>query len=193
MTWKATVVGLLLAVGGFGLSGCAAPDALKEVVCASDEIRPGDTLTISLVDIPEPVTDKEYPVRVDGTITLPLNVTVKAAGMKFAELESEIRKSYVPRLYTRLTAIVRPGIRYYTVGGEVKQPNRQIYVGQTTALRAIISCGDFTEFANRRKVEIIRADGSREIFDANRARKDPSKFDRAICPGDAIYVPRSSL
>lgn len=75
----------------------------------------------------------------------------------------------------------------------MKSAARQIYVGSTTVLRAITSCGDFTEFANRRKVEIIRANGQREVMDCNKARKDPSKYDRPICPGDAIFVPRSAL
>jgi protein involved in polysaccharide export with SLBB domain len=85
---------------------------------------------------------------------------------------------------------VKPGERFYTVGGEVVAKSRQLYVGQTTVLRAIVSCGDFTEFANKRKVEIIRADGTREVMDCVKARKNP-KFDRPVCPGDAIFVPRS--
>ena len=90
-----------------------------------------------------------------------------------------------------MTVVVKPGLRFYSVGGEVKQPGRQQYAGQITVLRAIVTCGDFTEFANRRKVEIIRASGQREVMDCNKARKDPMKFDRPICPGDAIFVPRS--
>jgi protein involved in polysaccharide export with SLBB domain len=85
---------------------------------------------------------------------------------------------------------VKPDQRFYSVGGEVYQKGRQLYIGKTTVLRAIASCGDFTEFANRRKVEITRADGRREIMDCKAALRDP-RLDRPICPGDHINVPRS--
>jgi polysaccharide export outer membrane protein len=160
-------------------------------VCRADDIRPGDTLNISLLDILEPIKDQEFVVRTDGTINMLHLGTVTAAGRTFGQFEHDLQNAYVQRkIFRQVTVVVKPGIRFYSVGGEVKQPGRMQYSGEITVVRAIISCGDFTEYANRRSVEILRANGDRELVNCNEARKNP-KYDRPICPGDAVFVPRS--
>ena len=148
---------------------------------------------ISILDVPPPeqVVDKEFVVRTDGKINVPYLQSVQAAGKTLGQFERELQTNYIARnIFKQPTVVVKAGLRFYSVGGEVKGPDRKAYSGDTTVLRAIISCGDFTEFANRRKVEVIRSNGEREIVDCVRARKDP-KYDRPICPGDAVFVPRS--
>ena len=177
-------------------SGCALfgnPDGLpKQVACVDDEIRIGDELTISLLVSSDAPIDKQFIVRADGTVNLQHLDPIVAAGKKFGQFEKEVEAAYInKKIYSKLTVLVKPGDRFYTVGGEVFQKGRLIYVGQTTVLRAIVSAGDFTEFANRRKVQIIRASGETEIMDCVRARKNPKQLDRPLCPGDAIFVPRS--
>jgi protein involved in polysaccharide export with SLBB domain len=114
-----------------------------------------------------------------------------ATNKKFNVFEKEIQNEYLKgKFYKQIKVVVKPGDRFYTVGGEVNAKGRQIYVGQTTVLRAIVSCGDFTEFANRKRVEILRADGTREVIDCVKARRD-QRYDRPVCPGDAIFVPQS--
>ena len=165
-------------------------DLPPQYSCVDDVIRLGDTLTINLLDIPEPKTDT-YLVGSDGTINLSLLGSIVATNKKFGVFEKEIQKEYLDRkFYRQVKVVVKPGDRFYTVGGEVNAKGRQMYVGQTTVLRAIVSCGDFTEFANRRSVEILRADGTREVMNCVKARKD-QRYDRPICPGDAVFVPRS--
>jgi polysaccharide export outer membrane protein len=179
-----------LAITWFGCDTIKPP---KPYVCAADDVRTGDSLVISILDIPEPILDKELTVRTDGTINVPYLQSFKAAGMTFGELERKLQQAYIDKkIFNRVTLLVKPGFRFFSVGGEVKAPDRKPYVGETTVLRAIVSCGDFTEFANRKKVEIIRANGDHEIEDCVKARKD-SRFDRPVCPGDAIFVPRSAL
>jgi polysaccharide biosynthesis/export protein len=192
MNWKGFVTGLGVLGIAFGWIGCATPENTSPVICQSDVIRAGDTVTVSFLDIPqaEPEKEKEFQIRGDGTINMPQIGPVKAVGKKFGELEAELQKVYVPRFYNRLTLIIKPKERFYSVGGQVKQPGRQVYLGETTVIRAIISAGDFNEFANPKKVEIVRATGEREIVNCNKAREHP-KLDRPICPGDSIYVPRS--
>jgi protein involved in polysaccharide export with SLBB domain len=194
MIWKGWISTLGLLVLAITWSGCVAPGGQTLYVCADDDIRVGDMLVISLLDIGEtPMIDKAFVVRGDGTVNLPLmNGPIKAAGKKFGQFERDVQTTYITNnIYKRVTVVVKPGDRFYSVGGEVKSPGRQIYAGQTTVLRAIVTCGDFTEFANRRKVEIIRSSGDREIMDCKKAREDPKKKDRPLCPGDAIFVPRS--
>jgi protein involved in polysaccharide export with SLBB domain len=171
-------------------SGCISDPPPDHHPCVDDVIRLGDTLTISLLDIPEPKSDS-YLVGSDGTVNLSLLGSIVATNKKFGVFEKEIQKEYLDRkFYKQLKVVVKPGDRFYTVGGEVNAKGRQIYVGQTTVLRAIVSCGDFTEFASRRSVEILRADGTREVMNCVKARQD-QRYDRPICPGDAVFVPRS--
>ena len=73
------------------------------------------------------------------------------------------------------------------MGGEVRQPSRQPYVGRITVTQAIQSAGDFTDFANQRKVRVIRANNKVQIVDCEAALEDPTK-DALIYPGDRIVV-----
>jgi polysaccharide biosynthesis/export protein len=191
MTWKSWIplLGLLvLAVTG---PGCKTAGPQESYVCTDDEIRIGDTLKISILDIPDPQPEKDFVVRSDGTVNLQLLGSLKAEGKKFGVFEREVQSAYISnKFFKHVTVVVKPGERFYSVAGEVKGASRQVYVGQTTVLRAIATCGDFTEYANRKKVEITRANGKREVIDCNKARKD-SRYDRPICPGDYIFVPRS--
>jgi protein involved in polysaccharide export with SLBB domain len=190
MIFKGWIPALGLLVLASMWSGCVTDQLPSQYSCVDDVIRLGDTLTISLLDVPEPKTDT-YLVGSDGTINLSLLGSIVATNKKFGVFEKEIQDQYLAKkFYKQIKVVVKPGDRFYTVGGEVGGKGRQIYVGQTTVLRAIVSCGDFTEFANRRKVEILRADGTREIIDCVKARKD-QRYDRPICPGDAIFVPQS--
>ncbi len=173
-------------------TGCETPtNSNKVYICTADEIRNGDTLRISLLDIPGELHDKEFTVRSDGTVNLPYVNSIKASGKKFGDFEREVQKTYLEKkIFGQITVIVKAGDRFYSVGGEVKAAGRQLYTGDTTVLRAIVTCGDFNEYANRSKVEIIRANGEREVMNCNKARQNPA-LDRPICPGDAIFVPKS--
>lgn len=195
MNWKGLITGVSLIAVALGWSGCKTGDVQqKPVICQSDVIRAGETIRISFHDAPpgDPITatDKDTPVRVDGSINVPLIGSVTAAGKTYSGLERELYTNYVPRYYQRLTIVIKPGERFYTVAGEVNNQSRQFYLGETTLLRVISSAGGFTEYANRRKVMIQRASGETEIVDCRKAIGNP-KYDRPICPGDHIVVPRS--
>ena len=85
-----------------------------------------------------PLPPFEEKIKEDGTITLLLNQTFKAAGKTRGELEKEIRERYVPRLLQYMTVTVKQQDRWYYVDGEVKSPNRQIYNSRITVLKAIL-------------------------------------------------------
>ena len=94
----------------------------------------------------------QEPIKEDGTITMPDIGHVQAAGKTAGELQNEIYNLYVPKLYRHLTVTINPGERVYYVTGEVKAPGRQLYAGQMTVTKAITTAGDFTDFANHKKV-----------------------------------------
>jgi protein involved in polysaccharide export with SLBB domain len=191
MIWNRWISTLALLVLAACWAGCET-DRPHAYVCSDDVIRVGDALRISLLDIgPDALQEKEFVVRTDGSVNLPLIGSLIASNKTFSAFEREIQSAYIDKkFYRQITVVAKPGDRFYYVSGEVKGATRQIYTGPTTVLRAIAACGDFTDFANRKRVEILRANGDREVMDCKRARKNP-KVDRPVCPGDHIIVPRS--
>ena len=115
---------------------------------------------------------------------------VQAAGKTVGELEDAIHDLYVPKFVTHLNVTVKASSdRAFYISGEVKAPGRLLYTGDITVSKAITSAGDFTDFADRTDVILIRTNGDRFALNMNRilAGKDP---DPPIFPGDQIKVGR---
>jgi protein involved in polysaccharide export with SLBB domain len=149
----------------------------------------GDTVIVSLSGLPQEIPMHQEPIKEDGTITMPDIGHVQAAGKTAGELQNEIYNLYVPKLYRHLTVTINPGERVYYVTGEVKAPGRQLYAGQMTVTKAITTAGDFTDFANHKKVWLIRANGQRIKVNCNKAIQD-SSLDPLVYPNDQVQVPR---
>jgi polysaccharide export outer membrane protein len=161
----------------------ASPDAT-----AVARFRVGETVIVNFSGSPIDIPAHEEPIKEDGTITLPLIGAVNASGETAGELQNEIHAAYVPEYYVRLTVTVKSGDRIYYVGGEVKSPAKQLYVGDTTVTKAIQSAGGLTDFANHGKVWLIRAsNGERIRVDYDKALENPAK-DPPVYPDDQINV-----
>ncbi len=190
-----------LLVSALLLSGCASTDD-NSIFPTTNEIgtnqepaqvarfQVGDTVTITLSG--GPVDEAEAPhvesIKDDGSITMPDIGRVQAAGQTAGQLQDAIHDAYVPKYRPHITVTVTSGDRVYYVTGEVKQPGRELYVGETTVTRAITSAGDFTDFANRRSVWLIR--GKHRIkVNCEDILRHPEK-DPIVYPGDQIVVPR---
>lgn len=156
-----------------------------------DALHVGDILTIELTDMPQTVLPREERIKEDGTVTLLEGKTFVAAGKTRGQLEKEIHEWYVPRFYLKMTVSVRQKseTQFYYVRGEVKIPNRQIYISRIRLLQAIASAGDFTDFARKRSVLLTRSDGRKIVVNCIKARKNPD-LNLEILPGDIIDVPR---
>jgi polysaccharide export outer membrane protein len=194
-------LGLVLGLGLLG-AGCetTSSDHIRFSAVEGEEEYPGvatgedaarfakdDLVRITFSDTPVPPEPHEESIKEDGTITLPLIGPVQAAGKTTGELQKTIRDKYVPNYYKRLTVTVSTNRRVYYVSGQVRASGRQEYIGPTTVLKAIASAGDFNDFANRKKVILTRADGTRHTVDCIKAAKD-STFDLPVFPGDKIEV-----
>ena len=203
----AGVLGLVLA--GLFLTGCATEEGggfapLPEATGmpstpgggtapqGAEQIKVGDVMTVSISDIPNPPAPFDVKVREDGSITLLLNQNFVAVGKTVGGLEKEIHDRYVPKYFTQCTIAIRLQNGYYFVNGEVKAANRYPYVGPTTVLKAIASAGDFTDWANKKKVSLTRNDGTKLTVNCIKALVDPS-LDLEVYPGDKIHVPRRLL
>lgn len=173
-------------------SGEDSTDAETPVVARnSDEIRVGDMLNISFRGtVTMAVLDHQERVSENGFIALPQIGEIKAQGKNRVALQKEIQAKYVPKYYKNLTVIIAPDERFFYVYGEVNKPDRHFYAGELTVLGAISAAGDFTDFANHKKVKLLRTDGTVETINCKDALENPSKYDVEVLPGDTINVPR---
>jgi len=158
-------------------------------VVSSAQLRPGDSLSIALLGIPDASTNS---VQIDeqGAIALPYIGAVPAAGISTAELAQRIRQTYIEKkIYTAVDVAVSVTERYVYVGGEVTRPGRIIWTPDLTLAKAIQAAGGFTLYAKESKVSLVR---DRSTYDINvqLAQKDPQQ-DPKLTPGDSIRVPRS--
>lgn len=152
-------------------------------------IKTGDGVVIHLRGIPQEQMIEDV-VDDAGMVTLPFLNEVEASGLTASELERAIRRAYVERgIYKDVTVnVVLPAQSYY-VRGEVRVPGRFPLVSGVTVLQAIATAGGYTEFANPRKVNILRG-GKVRYVDARALEKHPER-DIPLEAGDVIVVPRS--
>jgi protein involved in polysaccharide export with SLBB domain len=154
-------------------------------------LRVGDMIMITFADVPPTMREQQVRIPDSGTITLPYNVRVQATGKTTSQLEKDIRDAYVPKLFVNLTAIVTiDKDRSFIVDGEVRKPGQQPYVGEMNVLRAIGAAGGFTEFANRRKIQLRRPNGQKFILNYNKVIDKP-ELDMPVYPNDHIIVGKS--
>jgi polysaccharide export outer membrane protein len=195
-----TVMGLL---GLFLLSGCSVffagtstSPVTKKITDtgaeAESRLRAGDPLQIRVETNPT-MPPQLFEVTVDdaGDIALSLIGRVKAEGLTTTQLADKIQQSYMPRFYVRCTATVLAPVRYFYIGGEVRNPNRFPWSKDMTLLKAISTASGFTDFANRNKVEIARG-RTKLVCDCEEIRRHPEN-DVPIQPGDSIYIPRTII
>jgi polysaccharide biosynthesis/export protein VpsN len=184
---------LILGVTGCGSPGSGAPREPRPPApegLGADQLFPGNRISIIFYGPASPPPPHQEQIREDGFITPPLlREPVQAAGKTIGQLQKELHDLYVPAFFKALTVTVRNEERYYFVGGEVRLPGQKQYLSEMTGLKAVQAAGDFTDFANRSNVQIIRSDGRTESFNARTALRDPSQ-DPPIYPGDVINVPR---
>lgn len=172
-----------------GESHGAAP-VTNPAVAGLDILRISDPVIVTFAGVANSPGQHSERVLEDGSLTLPFGLKVKAEGKTRSQLQKEIYDLYVPRYYqSQLTVTVQTENRYYWVNGEVRQPNRIVFSGETTVMRAIASAGGFTDFANRKKVVLTRANGEKLIINCDKALSNPA-VDRPVYPGDRIDVVR---
>lgn len=150
-------------------------------------LQVGDQLTVNFFDINPPIAPISDEVKDDGTITLIYNEKFQAAGKSISQLQTMVHDRYVPAYVKYMTVNITPANRFYTVQGEVRSPNRYAYSGHMTVLGAIATAGGFTDYANKRNVQVTRADHRQFRVNCNKALADPD-LDAEIFPGDKIYV-----
>lgn len=194
---RPSLFGLLLVALAM-LAGCettnAARSARNPQVAASAsaaQLRPGDSLTVTLSGIPDSSTN---PVQIDeqGAISLPFVGVIPAAGLNTGELAAALRQAYLDRkFYTSISVAVTVTERYIYIGGEVQRPGRIPWSPDLTLAKAVQSAGGFTLYAKESRVTLTRDRRAYE-FDVVLAQRRPEE-DPLLFPGDSIQVPRSAF
>jgi len=154
----------------------------------SRQLQAGNRIGISLLGIPEERDLKDV-IDDRGTVTLPNIGRIKIAGMTTSEAEEVIENAYVRGgVYRQIEVIVVTQEEEYFVQGEVKREGKYPLMGDATLLQVLATAGGYTEFADPRKVQVIRKDGV-TIYDA-KAIEARRAEDPLIQHGDVVKVPR---
>ncbi len=136
-------------------------------VRASDDpnyaIGPDDELNVSVWK--EPDLSRTVSVRPDGKISLPLLNDIQAAGLSPMQLGTQISeklKKFVadPQVTIIITKINSQ--RVFIVG-EVPRAGTYPLLPNMTVLQALSSAGGFTQFANLKKVHVLRMENGKQI------------------------------
>jgi polysaccharide export outer membrane protein len=167
--------------------------AQGEVVADSSQyvIGPEDSLYIHVWK--EETLSRTVPVRIDGKISLPLIDEIQAAGLTPLQLKENLIKRFKEFVdIPNVSVIVMEANSFKVfVSGYVRSPGVVRLRSETSILQFIPMVGGFTEWANQKKVLIIRKENGKEKrITVNYKRivdgKDPNFI---LKSGDTIIVP----
>jgi polysaccharide export outer membrane protein len=139
----------------------------------------------------EPENSGTFNVRPDGKVSIPLLGEIQAAGMTPEQLSAAISTGLQKvMVHPEVTVgVEKVNSKKYFIQGEVNRPGSYSLVIDTTVLEALVNAGGFREFANTKKIVILR--GSERIkFNYHEVTKG-KKMEQNILvkPGDQIIVP----
>jgi polysaccharide export outer membrane protein len=125
---------------------------------SSYKVGPADVLSIRVWN--EPEFSGPVAVHQDGKITLPLVGDLQAGGDTPIEVEKTITKALTKYVVKPLVTVTVQdvGSKRYYMDGQVGRPGEYPLVVPTTILEAISKAGGLQEFANPKKVYILRGD-----------------------------------
>jgi protein involved in polysaccharide export with SLBB domain len=169
--------------------------AFAAAAFAQATLRVGDPIELKIGGVPneeQQQVNNIYTVDTEGDISLPYINKVKAAGRTPTDLARAIEETYrAGKVYTNpnITILMQPQSRFVNVGGSVRTPMRVPFTEDMTLLAAINASGGFNDFADQKRVRLLR--GSEvKIYDVRQSRRDPSK-DVKLQPGDRVEVPQT--
>lgn len=194
------VVAIILILSAFVQSQGNKNDPSKkppqaDMIAVSDQyvIGPEDVLYVHVWK--EEALSRTVPVRTDGKISLPLVNDVQAAGLtplQLREILTQKFKVFIDNPNVSVVVTEANSMKVY-VSGQVKAPGVYRLRSETTVLQIIPMAGGFTDWANQKKILIIRNEGGREKrFTVNYkkiVKGDDPNSNITLRAGDTIIVP----
>jgi polysaccharide export outer membrane protein len=154
-------------------------------------IGPEDSLQVTVWK--EPTLSGNFPVRPDGMISLVLVGDLPAAGLTPMALSNDITQRLKKYIQDPVVTVAVLGVnsqRIFLVG-EVGRVGPAMLTPGMTPLQAIVSAGGLSQFANSKRIYILRVV-------AGKQQKIPFNYKQALkgensgitlLPGDTIVVP----
>lgn len=162
---------------------------------AQATLRVGDPFELKIAGVPieeQTQVNNTYTVDTSGAVNLPYINKVRAEGLTPAALSAAVEGTYRSgRIFTNptITIVMAPTARFVNVGGAVRSPSRIPFTEDMTLLTAINAAGGFNDFADQRKVRVLRGSDVK-VYDVRQSRRDPSR-DIKLQPGDRVEIPQS--
>jgi polysaccharide export outer membrane protein len=155
-------------------------------------IGASDVLSVSVWK--EPTLSSSLLVRPDGMISLPLVGDVQASGLTPLQLADQIAAKLKKFVQDPNVSVVVSQIHSKIVYllGEVAKKGPIEMTPDMTMLEAIASAGGLTEYANSKKIYILRNEGGKNLkipVHYKQALKGDRTLDLVLKPGDTIVVP----
>lgn len=163
------------------------------------KLRPGDKVSYQVIE------DREDPkvlvVADNGELDIPYLGRVTAAGKTCKQLCEEVKAQLEQELYYRATVIIALESankwlgRVYVWGQVRNQGALDMLVQENlTAGKAILRAGGFSDFANKKKVKVIRANAppGQKIVELNMVEileQGKTEKDITLEPDDIVVVP----
>lgn len=174
------------------MAAAASGPAANTVADSSYVIGASDILVITVWK--EPTLSGTILVRPDGMISLALLGDVQAAGMTPLQLSNQIAtklKKYIqdPNVSVVISQIHSKVV--YLLGEVTKRGPVEMTPGMTL-LEAISSGGGLTDYANAKKMYILRNEGGAQVrvpVHYKEALKGDGTLNLVLKPGDTIVVP----
>jgi polysaccharide export outer membrane protein len=156
-------------------------------------IGPDDVLYINVWR--EEALSRTVPVRMDGKISLPLIDEVQAAGLtplQLKEVLTQKLKKFIDDPHVFVVVTEANSSKVY-ISGQVRNPGVYRLRGETSLPQIISMAGGFTEWADQKKILIIRKEDGKERRITVNYRKvmkgDDPGSSSIIRAGDTIVVP----
>jgi len=162
-------------------------------VSESYVIGPEDVLNIHVWK--EEALSRTVPVRMDGKISLPLVDDIQAAGYTARQLKEIVTKKlkeFIENPVVSVTVVESNSYKVY-VSGQVRTPGVYRLRSETTLLQIISMAGGFTDWANQKKILVIRKENGKEKRTTVNYKKivkgDSPELNIVLKAGDTIIVP----
>jgi polysaccharide export outer membrane protein len=154
-------------------------------------IGPEDSLQVTVWK--EPTLSGNFPVRPDGMISLVLVGDLPAAGLTPMALSNDITQRLKKYIQDPVVTVAVLGVnsqRIFMVG-EVGKVGPVMLTPGMTPLQAIVSAGGLSQFANSKRIYILRmVSGKQQKIPFNyKAAVKGENTGMTLLPGDTIVVP----
>ena len=158
-------------------------------VSSDYKIGPADVLKIQVWS--EDKVSGMFTVDQDGNFSYPLVGEMKAGGLTTAEVKESVQKALLKFYVKPIVDITVQEVqsKKYYLNGQVNHAGEYLLAVPTTVLQAISKAGGLQDFANQKKIYILR--GSTKIPFNYKEVSQGKRMEQNILlqPGDQLFVP----